>query len=81
MNQVLRIATRKSALALWQAHHVRSLLEARHDGLDVELVPVVTVPQHPRTNQRLVLASSLAEPLICYLINRKSDEKWKSNEK
>jgi hydroxymethylbilane synthase len=38
----LRIATRKSALALWQARHVQSLLERAHDGLSVELLPMTT---------------------------------------
>jgi hydroxymethylbilane synthase len=38
----LRIATRRSALALWQAEHVRSALERHHEGLEVELVPVST---------------------------------------
>ena len=38
----IRIATRKSALALWQAEHVAALLEAL-DGVDgVELVPLST---------------------------------------
>ncbi|MGB3749355.1 MAG: hydroxymethylbilane synthase [Rhodanobacter sp.] len=38
----LRIATRKSALALWQAEHVAALLRAAHPGLVVELVPLST---------------------------------------
>lgn len=38
----LRIATRKSALALWQAGHVAALLRAAHPGLNVELVPLST---------------------------------------
>jgi hydroxymethylbilane synthase len=38
----LRIATRKSRLALWQAEHVASLLLEAHAGLEVELVPIVT---------------------------------------
>lgn len=38
----VRIATRKSALALWQAEHVRERLLAAYSGLDVELVPLVT---------------------------------------
>ena len=38
----LRIATRKSQLALWQAEHVAGLLRGAHDGLVVELVPMVT---------------------------------------
>jgi len=39
---MLKIATRKSQLALWQAEHVAGLLRQAHAGLDVELVPVVT---------------------------------------
>src|ERR1700757_494437 len=38
----LRIATRKSALALWQAEHVAARLRAREPGLSVELVPMTT---------------------------------------
>jgi len=38
----LRIATRKSALALWQAEHVAALLRVAHPGLAVALVPMST---------------------------------------
>ncbi len=38
----LRIATRKSPLALWQANHVREALIARHPELDVELLTMTT---------------------------------------
>lgn len=38
----VRIATRRSALALWQANHVRDLLLDAHPHLEVELVPIVT---------------------------------------
>ena len=38
----LRIATRQSPLALWQAEHVRARLLARHPGLTVTLVPMTT---------------------------------------
>lgn len=38
----LRIATRKSPLALWQANHVRDALMARNPGLDVELFTMST---------------------------------------
>lgn len=38
----LRIATRKSPLALWQANHVRDALMASDPGLDVELVTMTT---------------------------------------
>jgi len=39
---ILRIATRKSALALWQAEHVAAELRATHPALVVELVPMST---------------------------------------
>ena len=39
---ILRIATRKSALALWQAEHVAARLRAVHPGLAVELLPMTT---------------------------------------
>lgn len=41
-DKILRIATRQSPLALWQAHYVQQRLMASHPGLRVELVPMVT---------------------------------------
>ena len=41
MHQI-RIATRCSALALWQAEHVAAALRSAHPGPSVTLVPVVT---------------------------------------
>lgn len=38
----LRIATRKSALALWQAEHVAARLRALHTDIAIELVPMTT---------------------------------------
>ncbi len=38
----LRIATRQSKLALWQAEHVASLLQAAHPSLQIELVKITT---------------------------------------
>ena len=38
----IRIATRKSALALWQAEYVKARLEQAHPGLIVTLVPMVS---------------------------------------
>lgn len=38
----LRIATRKSPLALWQSEHVAACLREAHPGLQVELVPMST---------------------------------------
>ncbi|WP_052285509.1 hydroxymethylbilane synthase [Kluyvera genomosp. 1] len=42
LDKVLRIATRQSPLALWQAHYVKERLMACHPGLTVTLVPMVT---------------------------------------
>jgi hydroxymethylbilane synthase len=38
----VRIATRASALALWQAEHVAERLRALHPGLEVTLLPMTT---------------------------------------
>ncbi|MGB8716495.1 MAG: hydroxymethylbilane synthase, partial [Rhodanobacteraceae bacterium] len=40
--QKLTIATRKSALALWQAEHVAARLRALHPRLEVALLPLST---------------------------------------
>jgi len=40
--KTVRIATRKSALALWQAEYVKAKLEHFHPGIQVELVPMTT---------------------------------------
>ncbi|MBE9568297.1 MAG: hydroxymethylbilane synthase [Proteobacteria bacterium] len=42
MKSTLRIATRKSPLAMWQAEHVKALLMEAHEGLKVELVTFTT---------------------------------------
>lgn len=42
MRHRLRIATRQSALALWQANHVKALLESAHPGLEVAIVGMTT---------------------------------------
>jgi hydroxymethylbilane synthase len=39
---MIRIATRKSQLAVWQAEHVAALLRQAHPDLTVELVPMST---------------------------------------
>lgn len=38
----IRIATRKSQLAVWQAEHVAGLIRRHLEGVDVELVPLST---------------------------------------
>ncbi len=40
--KTLKIATRQSPLALWQANFVKDQLEKFHPTLSVELVPMVT---------------------------------------
>lgn len=40
--KTLRIATRKSQLALWQAEYVAAELKARHPDLEIELVKMTT---------------------------------------
>lgn len=40
--KTIRLATRESALALWQTQYVAGLLCAAHPGLSVELVPMTT---------------------------------------
>lgn len=50
----ITIATRDSALALWQAHHIRDQLVTRHAGLEVQVLGMTT--QGDR-----MLSSSLAK--------------------
>ncbi len=42
MARTLRIATRKSQLALWQAYYVRDRLRAAHPDLELEIVELVS---------------------------------------
>lgn len=42
MPDILRIATRKSPLALWQAEHVKARLQVLHPNLSVELITFTT---------------------------------------
>ena len=42
MKDLIKIATRKSPLAMWQAEHVRDRLQTAHEGLKVELVTMST---------------------------------------
>ncbi|MCY7296256.1 hydroxymethylbilane synthase [Alteromonas sp. a30] len=41
-NRTIRIATRKSALAMWQAEYVQAKLQENHPNLTVELLPMST---------------------------------------
>ena len=55
MTGQVRIATRRSRLALWQAEHVAARLAACHPGLVVSLVPIVT--EGDRIQDRSLAAS------------------------
>jgi hydroxymethylbilane synthase len=57
VNRALRIGTRGSALALWQANHVRGELERRH-GLTAELVRIQTAGDKMQTAS-VALANAL----------------------
>jgi hydroxymethylbilane synthase len=46
---LLRIATRESPLALWQAEHVAARLRAAHPQLTVELLPMTTAGDQMQT--------------------------------
>lgn len=46
----IRIATRSSELALWQAEHVKTLLEEAGDGVDVEIVHIKTLGDRNQTD-------------------------------
>lgn len=48
--ETLRIATRQSALALWQANHIKSLLESAHAGLTCEIVGMTTLGDRNKTS-------------------------------
>lgn len=47
--RTIRIATRESQLALWQAHHLSGLLRVATDAFDVQLVPVSTIGDRDRS--------------------------------
>jgi len=42
MDSTVRIATRKSPLALWQAETVQQRLQAAHENINVQLLPMIT---------------------------------------
>lgn len=44
MSNTIRLATRSSVLALWQANRITDLLRLRHPEITVELIPMTTTP-------------------------------------
>ena len=51
LDKVLKIATRQSPLALWQAQYVKARLEQAHPGLKVELAVSYTHLTLPTTSR------------------------------
>ena len=50
MKQILKIGTRKSPLALWQAYYVRDAIQRNNTGIEVELVEIIsTGDKHLKT--------------------------------
>ncbi len=47
--KILRIATRQSALALWQANHIKHLLETSHQSLRCEIIGMTTQGDRNKT--------------------------------
>ena len=45
----LKIATRNSTLALWQANHIKHLLKAKHNDLRCEIIPFITQGDKDKT--------------------------------
>ena len=60
MTERFRLATRQSALALWQSEHVAARLRAAHPGLDVQLVPMTTYALGRLVPERAAGGRSLA---------------------
>ena len=52
--QTIRIATRKSPLAMWQAEFVKAQLEEKHPGVTVELVPMMPILIISTKNQEIL---------------------------
>jgi len=48
--KILRIATRQSALALWQANHIKHLLESSHQSLRCEIIGMTTQGDRDKTS-------------------------------
>lgn len=75
MKRIVKIATRQSELALWQARHVAGLLQQRYPGLRVELLPLVT--QGDRILDRPLAAIGgkglFLKELEVALLNREAD--------
>lgn len=75
MKKTLRIATRKSPLALWQANHVKTVLQKNNTHLDITLVGLTTQGDREQTKALTQLGgkSLFVKELQKALLNHEAD--------
>ena len=71
----LKIATRNSTLALWQANHVKSLLLAEYKDLKCEIIPFITRGDRDKTSSLKFMGGkgAFVKELEMALIERRAD--------
>ena len=71
----LKIATRKSTLALWQANYVKSLLLAKYSDLKCEVIPFTTQGDRDKTSSLKFMGGkgAFVKELELALIDRRAD--------
>lgn len=75
MTSKLRLVTRKSTLALWQANHVKSLLESLHSGLVISIMGVSTEGDKDLESSLAKIGGKglFVKELESYLLENKAD--------
>ena len=71
----LKIATRNSTLALWQANYVKNLLTAKYNELKCEIVPFITQGDREKTSSLKYMGGkgAFVKELELALIERRAD--------
>jgi hydroxymethylbilane synthase len=71
----IRIATRKSKLALWQAHHVKSALEKQYPSIVVEIIGMITEGDSNQTTSLSAIGgkANFVKALQTALLNNEAD--------
>ena len=64
----IRIATRSSALALWQAEYVAALLKQAEPGCEVELVHISTMGDQNQVNALATFGGERPKLIECPLV-------------
>lgn len=72
---IIRLATRQSPLALWQANYVKTLLQNAHPELAVELVPLLTQGDKDQSKSLIQLGgkTSFVKELQLALLENQAD--------